>query len=113
MSSAKHIYIAPRTPIEEMLVSIWVQVLGRERVGIKDLFQDLGGTSLHAARIFSRLRDDLGISVPRSLILEAPTIAQMATYIERTCNIELLAETVSVAKHTQGDLEDMPTPFFQ
>lgn len=82
MSSTEHVYVPSRTPIEETLVRIWAQVLGREHVGVKDHFQDLGGTSLHATRIFSRLRDDLGVSLPRSLILQFPTITQMAAYIE-------------------------------
>ncbi|MEO9028671.1 MAG: phosphopantetheine-binding protein [Ktedonobacteraceae bacterium] len=113
MSNAKRIYAAPRTPIEEILVRIWTQVLGCEHIGIKDHFQDLGGTSLHATRIFSRLRDDLGIHFPRSLILEVPTIAQMAAYIETTCHLETRSNTITTVTHTQGKLEDMPSSFPQ
>ncbi len=82
MSNISPIYRAPGTPVEKVLAGIWAQVLNCERVGVEDHFQDLGGTSLHATRIFSRLRDVLGVSLPRSLILQFPTIAQMAAYIE-------------------------------
>src|SRR5258708_6256481 len=82
MKKKEHVYIAPRTPLEKLLTRIWEQVLGCERVGIKDHFQDLGGTSLHATRIFLHLRENLGINFPRRLLLEAPTIAEMAASIE-------------------------------
>ena len=113
MSKTEHIYVAPRTPIEEMLVKIWAQVLGCERVGIKDQFQDLGGTSLHATRIFSRLRDDLGVNLSRSLILQAPTIAQMAEYIEATCYPGNQLTTVATVTRAQGSQEDRPASFLQ
>jgi len=102
MSNAECVYVAPRTPIEEMLVGIWVQVLGFDRVGVKDHFQDLGGTSLHATRIFLHLKNDLGINFPRSLILEMPTIAQMAAYIETTCYPEVRSHKRSLVTRLRG-----------
>lgn len=75
-------FVAPRTPIEGQLACIWTQVLGIEPIGVRDHFQDLGGRSLHATQIFSRLKSDLGVSFPRSLILTAPTIELMASCIE-------------------------------
>lgn len=102
MSSTERVYIAPRTSLEEALVKIWTQVLGCEHIGVKDHFQDLGGTSLHATRIFSRLRDDLGINLSRGLILQMPTIAQMAEYIEAICSEESPCKTTTAVAHTQG-----------
>lgn len=78
-------FVAPRTPIEGQLVRIWAQVLGIEYIGVRDHFQDLGGRSLHATQIFSRLKSDLGVNFPRSLILTAPTIELMASCIETAC----------------------------
>ncbi|HLG64187.1 MAG TPA: phosphopantetheine-binding protein [Ktedonosporobacter sp.] len=75
-------FVAPRTPIEGQLARIWTQVLGIEHIGVRDHFQDLGGRSLHATQIFSRLKSDMGINFPRSLILTAPTIELMASCIE-------------------------------
>jgi acyl carrier protein len=111
MSKTKHVYIAPRTPIEEALAAIWAQVLGYERVGVKDLFQDLGGTSLHATRIFSRLRDDLGVNMSRSLILQFPTIAQMAAYIETSQQETQLNAVTVVAGAVLGRQEDCNSSF--
>ncbi len=108
ISKTKHAYVAPRTPIETELARIWAQILGYERVGIEDHFQDLGGTSLHATRIFSRLRDDLGFNLSRSLILQFPTIAQMAVYIE---NQQVSGFNVVTTASRQGRLEDDHSSF--
>lgn len=112
MSNTEHVYVAPRTPIEEALAGIWAQVLGCERVGVEDHFQDLGGTSLHATRIFSRLRDDLGVNLSRSLILQFPTVAQMAGYIE-TYQQESQLDAVAAMTGTQGRQEDNNTSYLK
>lgn len=106
MSSTEQVYVAPRTQIEETLARIWAQVLGRERVGIKDHFQDLGGTSLHATRIFAHLRDDLGVNLSRSLILQFPTITQMASYIETHQQQNEALNVVAAITATQGRAEE-------
>ncbi len=70
-------YLAPQTPIEEVLAAIWAEVLGVERVGALDNFFDLGGHSLMAMRLIAAIRDSLGIELPLKAFFEAPTVAQM------------------------------------
>ncbi len=76
-------YALPRTPLEELLASIWSQVLGMERIGIHDSFFDLGGHSLLATRLLARVRETLQSSVSLSDFFAAPTIAGLATCITR------------------------------
>jgi surfactin family lipopeptide synthetase C len=74
-------FVAPRTPIEDALAGIWAEVLGVERVGVHDPFLELGGNSLLATQIASRVRDTFHVEVPLRTLLEATTVADMSVVI--------------------------------
>lgn len=74
-------YTAPRTPLEEALVGCWATVLGLERVGIDDNFFQLGGDSILATQLLSRIRDATHIEVTFRSFFEAPTVADVARHI--------------------------------
>ncbi|WP_437738920.1 non-ribosomal peptide synthase/polyketide synthase [Sorangium sp. So ce1335] len=75
-------YVAPRTPTEEALASIWQDVLAVDRIGALDHFFDLGGHSLLATQVVSRVRQRLAVELPVRAIFEAPTLERMAAHIE-------------------------------
>ncbi|MEH1935709.1 MAG: amino acid adenylation domain-containing protein [Nostoc sp.] len=75
-------YIAPRTPVEEVLVKIFAEVLGLKRVGIYDNFFELGGHSLLATQFVSRVRDALHVELPLRSVFEASTIAELSKVVE-------------------------------
>ncbi len=81
-------FMPPRTPVEEALLEIWLQVLKVERVGIHDNFFDLGGHSLLATQIVSRVREVFKIELPLRRVFEEPTVAGLASSIEAAFNIE-------------------------
>lgn len=72
-------YIAPRTPMEKMLAELWSEVLEVDRIGVHDNFFQLGGDSIQARIITSRLCEALRIErIPLAAFLHAPTIEKMA-----------------------------------
>jgi len=73
---------APRTATEEVLAGIWCQVLKRERVGIEDNFFEIGGHSLIATQVVSRVREAFRIELSVRRIFELPTIVALAQEIE-------------------------------
>ncbi|MCP5047403.1 MAG: amino acid adenylation domain-containing protein, partial [bacterium] len=88
-------YVAPRDPVENQLVVLWSKVLGIEpsNIGIEDNFFDLGGHSLKATIIVSKIHKALNVKVPLTEVFRTPTIRQLAQYIhaadrERYASIE-------------------------
>jgi acyl carrier protein len=70
--------ILPRTQIEELIADIWRDVLKIDNLGIHDNFFALGGHSILAIQIISRLRDTFDKEVPLQLLFNCPTIATIA-----------------------------------
>jgi amino acid adenylation domain-containing protein len=77
-------FVAPRTRTEEALTRIWQEVLAIEHLGIADNFFDLGGHSLTATRVLSRVRDFFQIDLPLRLIFDNPTVAALARCVDET-----------------------------
>lgn len=77
-------YVAPRSETEEKLVGIWQEILGREKIGIKDNFFAIGGHSLSATRLASFIRRDFGVSLNLPAIFNNATIENIALEIEKT-----------------------------
>ncbi|MCK4257390.1 MAG: amino acid adenylation domain-containing protein, partial [Halanaerobiales bacterium] len=77
-------YVAPTNETEEKLAVIWSEILGIERVGITQNFFDLGGHSLKATSLVSRVYKELNVEIPLREIFKTPTIKELAEYINRT-----------------------------
>ena len=75
-------FAAPRTPTESALVNIWTEVFDLDEIGIHDTFLELGGDSLKAMHIASRINSLFEMEFPLSIVFEFATIAELAEELD-------------------------------
>jgi amino acid adenylation domain-containing protein len=75
-------YLPARNEIEKNLAQIWENVLDVHPIGIHDNFFDLGGNSLSATRVVSRVIKQLHSEIPLQSLFSSPTVAEMAAVIK-------------------------------
>ena len=75
-------YVPPRDDIERRLVAIWEEVLDVRPVGMEDGFFDLGGQSMQAVQLLSRVERAFGTTPPMSLLFDGGTPARMAAALQ-------------------------------
>jgi acyl carrier protein len=100
---AEGLFIAPRTPIEEMVAAMWRELLSVPRVGVHDNFFDLGGHSLLATRLISKIRDAFTVELPLRRLFESPTV-------EATAAAVTAALASLMAAQDAAEVEDRPGP---
>jgi acyl carrier protein len=71
-------YVAPETEMEHRIAAVWQQVLGFEPVGVEDNFFDLGGDSLVAIQVASRLKQALDMDFPVAKLYQGVTVRSLA-----------------------------------
>ncbi len=91
---------APNNDIETQLVEFWQELLGISSVGIHDSFFDLGGHSLVAVRLFSKIKSAWNVSLPVGTLFEAPTIYELAKLIPVVQARRTTASTATAEYHT-------------
>nr|WP_315223086.1 non-ribosomal peptide synthetase [uncultured Duganella sp.] len=91
-------YRSPVTETQVWLGEVWRQILGAERVGLDDHFFDLGGHSLSAMQVMSRIQNVLRKDVPINLLMTAPTLERFAAAVDR--------HTMSASDEKLEDLEE-------
>ncbi|MEM6402439.1 MAG: condensation domain-containing protein, partial [Cyanobacteria bacterium P01_D01_bin.116] len=74
-------FVAARNPVEELLVNIWSDILGVEKISVDDNFFEIGGHSLLATRVISQIREVFELELPLRKLFETPTIAGIAETI--------------------------------
>ncbi|MEM6776223.1 MAG: SDR family NAD(P)-dependent oxidoreductase [Planctomycetota bacterium] len=79
----------PSTPLERYLVETWGATLALDQIGVSHNFFEYGGTSLQAAMLTNQLSDELGVSVPSSLLFDLADIASMAQRLVQLYPAEL------------------------
>ena len=93
--------------LESQLVEIWRDILGLESISIKDNYFELGGNSLLAVKVFAQIEEKIGKVLPLSLLIKAPTIEKLATFIRKS----EIAEEWSPLVQIQAGKESKPKLF--
>src|SRR5436309_3192543 len=70
--------VVPRNDTETRLTNIWQEVLGIPSISVDDNFFDVGGNSLLAVRLFTRIEKTFHIKLPLATLIEAQTVEQLA-----------------------------------
>jgi amino acid adenylation domain-containing protein len=98
---AAETFVAPRTQTEATIAAIWAEVLELNQVGIHSDFFDLGGHSLRATRVISRLHKTFGVELPLRALFEASTVAQLAERIDALSGTARPSQIALVSRETK------------
>lgn len=75
-------YVEARNDIDQQIISIWEEVLERAPIGIRDNFFDLGGHSLKATRVLSKIQEAFGVKIDLKNLFIDPTIEHLSNYVD-------------------------------
>ena len=100
-----------RSPVEEILCSIWADVLRAESVATRQNFFELGGHSLLATQVISRVREAFNVEVPLRALFESPTVAGIAEVIEREKSAGRIVEAPPIVAVSRD--RELPLSFAQ
>lgn len=112
LQEAHRPFVAPTGLVEEKLERLFSDVLALERVSTEANFFDLGGHSMLATQLVSRIRSTLRVEIPLSALFEFPTVAALARYIETLSGEQGAAFPVLQAVARTKELE-IPLSFSQ
>ncbi len=93
--------VLPRNETEMRLAEAWTEILGVEPIGVEDSFLDLGGDSLSAVALLSRLEEDFGCKLPLVSLFQRPTVAHLATLLNNP--VADGADNTLVPLRTEGE----------
>ncbi|CAG0930622.1 nonribosomal peptide synthetase DhbF [Thermoflexales bacterium] len=110
-SASDNVFANVSTPLQEILVDMWKEVLGIGRLSIYDDFFEQGGHSLLAMSVLSRLRHSLRVDVPLRQLFEHPTIAEFAEVIEQALGREQKTTLPAIVPVSRN--EDLSLSFAQ
>ncbi len=103
--------VNPRTPVEKAVSEIWSAVLNVEKISVYDNFFDLGGHSLAATRVVSRINETFNINLPLIHIFEDPTVETLARWVDIL--LESSAQAINQPIKILSRTEPLPLSFAQ
>ncbi|HDQ71832.1 MAG TPA: amino acid adenylation domain-containing protein, partial [Chloroflexi bacterium] len=106
-------YVAPRTPVEELVAQVWCDVLGLERVSVEANFFELGGHSLSATQVVSRIGRSMQVDLPLRRLFESPSVAGLARALAQNAQQDAQKETLTPPIEPVSREGNLPLSFAQ
>ena len=103
-SALSSAYVAPRDNVERAITLIWEDILGISGIGVNDVFFDLGGHSLFANRMVSRINEKLGVEFPLFKLFESPTVSGVTAIVRELKPANTIPQTKRVKTQTLSQL---------
>ncbi|MCX7569416.1 amino acid adenylation domain-containing protein [Tumebacillus sp. DT12] len=85
-------FVAPRTMTEQMIASIWQEVLQLESIGVHDEYHALGGNSIRAIQLVSQITSTFQVEFGITEFFDHPTIAKLGTYLDELIEANLMEQ---------------------
>ena len=104
---------ALRSELEKILLEVWREVLGLQDLDVNDTFLEMGGHSLLAMRLTSRLREVFRIEISLRTLFEAPTVARLALRLEEALGVAPRWETPPLVPITEDRRREFSASFSQ
>lgn len=105
--SGRSDHVAPRTDLERVIAGVWEEILGLADVGVNEEFIALGGDSLLAARVVSRLQEELDTNaVTLRALFRSPTIAELAEQLRKDDDPARLDEVAAIVLEIRAMSDD-------
>lgn len=99
----------PENEIEEKLLKIWTQILNINKIGTRDNFFQLGGDSIKATQLISRIQDELSVQISQAELFNNPQISELSKLIISKAEKSSPEISIVVQNHT----EELPLSFAQ
>ena len=100
-------HAAPRTEVEKRMMEIFQDLLGHDNIGVDEEFFDVGGHSLLAMRLLSRVKDAFDVDLPiRLMFMQRLTIANLASIVEAGFTPEENTAELDAIKNTLDSFSD-------
>lgn len=103
-------FVAPRSELETRIAGIWRSVLGLDRVGVKDIFWNIGGDSIRAIRLIRAL-NDAGLKIGLQDMFRHGTVAELAHQLAATTPTAVQAEVVELHEAERAKLRLLCLPY--